>query len=144
MEAGFRRRRHRDRIPFTLVGDVDGEFVGTSTVVECDLPARRDLRPWLAAVFVEPAHRKNGYGSALVRAACDHAVALGERRMHLYTLNWMSFCARLGWAETESRTYRRENVTVMSCDLTFRDGLRASPAVLRGQKTFGIFSRGSA
>jgi predicted N-acetyltransferase YhbS len=117
MEDGFRGRLHRDRIPFTLVGELDGKLVGTSTVVACDLPARRDLRPWLAAVFVDPACRGKGVGSALVQAACSHVAKLGNEHVYLYTESAAPFYARLGWTALEQRTYHGDEVSVMAYDL---------------------------
>jgi GNAT superfamily N-acetyltransferase len=117
MESGFRGRLHRDRIPFTLVGELDGKLVATSTVVSCDLPARKDLRPWLAAVYVDPAHRGKGYGAALVRAACAHAASLGNKHLYLYTESAPGFYEALGWTTLETRAYQGDEVTVMECKL---------------------------
>jgi GNAT superfamily N-acetyltransferase len=41
--------------------------VGTASLAHDDLASRRDLTPWLAGVYVEPAHRGRGYASLLVR-----------------------------------------------------------------------------
>lgn len=117
MENGFRGRLHRDRIPFTLVGEVDGKPVATSTVVSCDLPARNDLYPWLAAVFVDPACRGRGYGSALVRAACNHVATLGCDELFLYTESAPGFHQTLSWTTLETRTYLGDEITVMECKL---------------------------
>jgi GNAT superfamily N-acetyltransferase len=118
MENGFRGRLHRDRIPFTLVGELDGALVATSTVVSCDLPARKDLYPWLAAVYVDPAHRGKGYGAALVRFACVHAATLGNDHLYLYTESAPGFYETLGWTTLERRTYLGDEVAVMACDLS--------------------------
>jgi GNAT superfamily N-acetyltransferase len=117
MENRFRGRLHRDKISFTLVGELGGKPVATSTVVSCDLPARKDLRPWLAAVYVDPAHRRKGYGAALVRAACDHAAALGNDHLYLYTESAPGFYETLGWTTLEKRTYHGDEVTVMAYDV---------------------------
>ena len=125
MEGGFRGRLRRDRVPFTLVGEFDGKLVGTSTVVACDLPARRDLYPWLAAVFVDPAHRHKGFGTQLVRAACDHVMALGNDHLYLYTENAAPFYEGLGWTTLEKRTYVGDEVTVMACGLSTPSSIRS-------------------
>src|ERR1700722_10552505 len=41
--------------------------VGTASLSHDDLASRRDLTPWLAGVYVEPAYRRRGYASLLVR-----------------------------------------------------------------------------
>jgi len=84
-ESDFREMLHRNQIPFTLVGHLDGKLVATSTVVACDLAERKDLYPWLAAVYVDASQRGRGYGAALVRAACERVASLGNERLYLYT-----------------------------------------------------------
>ena len=118
MERGFRGRPHRDKIPFTLVGEVNGKPVATSTVVSCGLAARKDLYPWLAAVYVDPNHRRKGYGTRLVQAACDHAARLGNQHLYLYTENAGPFHKGLGWTTLEKRTDHGDGVTVMACRLS--------------------------
>jgi len=117
MASGFQRRCHRDRVPFTLVGEFNGKLVGTSTVVACDLPAWRDLYPWLAAVYVDPSHRGKGIGSELVRAACHHATSLGNENLYLYTETAAPFYEQLGWRTLEKRMYHSDEVTVMASAL---------------------------
>jgi GNAT superfamily N-acetyltransferase len=41
--------------------------VGTASLAHEDLETRPDLTPWLAGVYVEPAFRGRGHGTALVR-----------------------------------------------------------------------------
>lgn len=55
------------RIEETFVlfeGDIP---VGTASLTRNDLASRPDLAPWLADVVVQPAFRKRGYATALVR-----------------------------------------------------------------------------
>ena len=55
---------------------VNGAPVATASLTQRDLPARLDLKPWLAEVFVKPKFRRRGYGSQLVgcvEAACRTA-----------------------------------------------------------------------
>jgi GNAT superfamily N-acetyltransferase len=131
MERGFRGRLHRDQIPFTLIGLLEGQPVGTSTVVSCDLPARRDLYPWLAAVYVHPEHRRNGYGAALVQAACALVATLGNEHLFLYTETAPAFYEKLGWRTLERRTYLGDVVSVMTLDLRRGSPTRKS----RGPRT---------
>jgi RimJ/RimL family protein N-acetyltransferase len=49
--------------------------VGTASLAHDDLASRRDLTPWLAGVFVEPAFRGRGYATALVRRVEAFAAA---------------------------------------------------------------------
>lgn len=77
--------RDPDRIPLSLLALADGAPAGTVNLIENDDPARVELRPWLAALFVAPAFRGHGIGAALVRALAGEARRLGCREMYLGT-----------------------------------------------------------
>jgi GNAT superfamily N-acetyltransferase len=109
----FRRRTVPGQIPETFVAVEDSQPLGTASLVAHDLAERRDLSPWLAAVYVAPDARNRGVGSALVRAVVDEALALGVEALYLFTPDKMSFYGRLGWKVLERREHRGTNVTVM-------------------------------
>lgn len=95
LAARLREAQQPDRIPLAFVA-FDGEApVATVSLVENDDEARPDLRPWLAALYVQPAARGRGIGAALVRECLAAAAALGETRVHLGTAT-PDFYARLG------------------------------------------------
>lgn len=71
--------------------------VGTAGVVRTDLESRPDLTPWLAGLFVEPAFRRRGYASALVKQVEDFARTASVSTLWLYTLKAEDLYARLGW-----------------------------------------------
>ena len=73
-----------------------------------------ELSPWLAGVFVAPDHRGYGVGTAMVRRVIDDAMALGVRRLYLYTPTAQHFYSRLGWSLIEHTSYQGANVAVMS------------------------------
>ena len=100
-------------IPETFVAVEDNAPLGTASLVVHDLAERRDLSPWLAAVYVAPEFRDRGVGSALVQAVMDEAQALGMERLYLFTPDKMSFYGRLGWRVLERREHRGTDVTVM-------------------------------
>lgn len=68
---------------FTLVAVDDGTFVGTVTVIKDDIEARPDLRPCIAALWVDPASRGQGVGARLVKAACARLSRAGFPRVYL-------------------------------------------------------------
>ena len=75
--AELREEMNVDRVPITFVAldDHDG-LIGTAALIFDDLEG--DPRnPWLASVFVPPAHRKKGIASALVRTVEEAARRLG-------------------------------------------------------------------
>ena len=64
-------------MPRTFVLLMEGEPVGTASLVAHDLEERPDLTPWLAGVFVVPHARGRGYAARLVAAVEQAAAAAG-------------------------------------------------------------------
>lgn len=89
-----------DAIPLSLIALVDDRPAGTVNLIENDDSKRRHLRPWLAALVVEKAYRRQGVGSALVRSLVWHAARLGLAEMYLGT-DIPDFYERLGAAVVE-------------------------------------------
>jgi predicted N-acetyltransferase YhbS len=102
-----------DRVPVAFVALDDGDdIVGTASLIFDDLEG--DPRnPWLASVFVLPAHRKKGIASALVRTVEATARRLGYSRLYLFTSTAPDLYAGLGWRALEQRDYRGEHIQVM-------------------------------
>lgn len=91
--------------PFVLVAHEKGEFIGTVSVVETNMAPRRDLSPWLSALWVEVAHRRAGIGSTLVNAAIKQAAERGRSPVYLTTTKTGSdFYRRRGWFDVPSRS----------------------------------------
>ena len=89
-------------IPSALVAPDGTAFLGTASVIACDLDARPQYTPWVAAVWVEADHRRQGIGAALVRAGADFIHGLGYDRAYLCALPHIhAFYARLGWSPVE-------------------------------------------
>jgi predicted N-acetyltransferase YhbS len=86
-------------IPLLLVAYDNGAPVGTTSLVAHDMKCRRDLTPWLASVWVLPAYRNRGVGSALCRQAMREARRLRLGRVYLFTAEQMRFYKSLGWTE---------------------------------------------
>jgi GNAT superfamily N-acetyltransferase len=91
--------------------------VGTASLSHDDLASRRDLSPWLAGVFVEPAFRGHGYASALVRQVETFAAASSVSTLWLYTWTAEPLYARLGWQRVGLEKNRGEEVVLMVRDL---------------------------
>jgi GNAT superfamily N-acetyltransferase len=113
LTTAFERRTVQGQIPETFVAVESGEPLGTASLVTHDMEARRDLSPWLGAVYVSPESRNRGIGSALVAALMDEASALGVQDLYLFTPDRMRFYGRLGWKELEHREHHGTDVTVM-------------------------------
>jgi len=109
----FKEHLNRDRIPLTLIAFLDGQPAGTASIYVHDLDIRPDLSPWLAAVYVDPPFRKQGIGSALVKAIESVARKLQISRLYLFTPDQEHFYTRLGWSVLEHVEYRNQIEVVM-------------------------------
>lgn len=107
----------RNAMPTTFVAWLNGEPVGSASLIANDMPALSAWIPWLSALYVLPEHRRQGIGSKLVERVAAEAVTLGYPRIYLYTLDQMSFYAARGWQMSHVRHYRAHNMTVMARDL---------------------------
>lgn len=112
----FKKRTTPGTIPETMVALDRGHVVGMASIVENDLTTRPELSPWMASVYVDPAHRGRGVGSIIVRSVMDEAATLCIERLYLITHDRMSFYRRLGWTAIERVHYRGEDVTIMVYD----------------------------
>ena len=100
-------------IPCAWVAFADEVAAGTVSLVEHNMESRRDLTPWLAALFVLPAHRGLGIGTALVRRREEEAWSFGVDRLYLYTAVAEGFYERLGWTSLGQEEYEGSMETVM-------------------------------
>jgi predicted GNAT family acetyltransferase len=99
----------------------DDNPVATASLTHDDLASRRDLTPWLAGVFVEPAFRGRGHAAALVRQVEAFASAASVPKLWLYTWTAEPLYARLGWQRVGLETNRGQQVVLMSRRLSERN-----------------------
>jgi GNAT superfamily N-acetyltransferase len=104
LEALLQQASRPDVVPLSLLALAGDTPVGTANLVENDDEARPHLRPWLAALFVQPGFRKRGIGSLLVRNLRDRACRLGLTGMYLGT-DQPAFYERLGAIVVERLAY---------------------------------------
>jgi GNAT superfamily N-acetyltransferase len=74
-------------LPFALVAEIDGQPCGNALVIDNDEPARPDLTPWLAALWVDEAVRGRGIAGALLDEAARRCAAPGPKRLRLTSLS---------------------------------------------------------
>ena len=109
----IRGKMNTDRVPMAFVALADDAgIVGTASLIFDDLEG--DPRnPWLASVYVPPAHRGQGIASALVDTVEVAARRFGYSRLFLFTHSAEALYAGLGWRALEQRVYRGEHIQVM-------------------------------
>ena len=110
-------RRCNSRIPAAYVALNGTELCGTVLLVEHDMDTRRELTPWVASVYVAPAHRRKGIASALVRHAVRRAAMMGVARLYLFTESARNLYEKLGWHAIAEETYEGQAVTIMAIDI---------------------------
>jgi predicted N-acetyltransferase YhbS len=124
--AELRTHVRRCHLPTTLLAVNDGQLLGSVSLLVEDHPQLEYLSPWLASLYVIPAARQNGVGSALVKALLADAKTLGIDTLYLYTEGRQSFYERLGWKPLERTRINAHEVTIMSCRPTLTPA--ASPS----------------
>ena len=80
----------------------EGErLLGGACLAADDLPAREELGPWLACVYVAPDARGRGLAAELIEGICAQAKATGVRTLYLHTHDQREYYAKRGWAAIE-------------------------------------------
>jgi len=82
-------------------------------VVFGDFPARPDLVPWLASLYVVPQRRGQGHGLEGVRAAIEFAAAAKAKRLHVCTESAEKLFQRCGFEILERTTLQDVPITVL-------------------------------
>lgn len=107
-----------EELPTVLVAFLEGEGVGSGSLLACDMTIRPQLTPWLAQLFVLPSYRGHGIGTALVQAVAGEAHRRGYSRLYLYTSGELPrYYGHLGWTICERVQYLGKERMVMQIDL---------------------------
>jgi predicted N-acetyltransferase YhbS len=97
---------NRDRLPLSLFAcDADLNPLGMVSLISSETPLSEPAA-FLLALYVAPAHRKRGIGSALCRRAGAEARRLGWQAVAAHTIDSEAFYQRVGW-----RTVMRAIIT---------------------------------
>ena len=114
-------RTNRDCVPMALVAFEGTILKGTVCLRTHDMDTHLDLSPWLAGLYVARPWRGQGIGTALVKAVEHKAIALGIRKLYLYTPSAEVFYLRLAWLTREVTEYRGIKVTIMEKEMHARE-----------------------
>jgi GNAT superfamily N-acetyltransferase len=101
--AGLDRMIGSDSIPFCLVDHVGDGYRGSCLVIENDLDQRSNLSPWIAALWVDPEHRRQGIATGLMQAARNRLHILGISKAYLCAEpNVTPYYLARGWQQIET------------------------------------------
>ena len=111
----YRNAREADQLPVVLIAMVNGEYVGTgSLIVDDELPNATEPGPWIAAVLVQSEHRGCGVGTALVKELVHRAHVGGIATVYLYTESTVEWYEAMGWTSLRTTQLSDHEVTVMA------------------------------
>lgn len=90
-------------VPFALVADEGNAYLGSVLLIENDLASRPQYAPWIAALWVEPARRRQGVAGRLIDTARTEAARLGRETCYLCAAphNWPYYLAH-GFRQVEA------------------------------------------
>ena len=112
-------------IPFMLVAVENNQLIGSAALVYEDMETRKDLSPWLAAVFVKPKFRNKGIGTKLIIRIELEAKRRWIKKLFLYTEHARKLYSKLGWHGLEECEYQGVNVDIMYKQLSAKLGTAA-------------------
>jgi predicted N-acetyltransferase YhbS len=104
-------------LPLSLVAHDGGEPLGTVSLIFDDLPGFTHLNPWLAGLYVLPAHREKGVATALVREAERRFVEAGHHEAWLFTESARPLFETLGWKFFQEATCHGHPVVILRKNL---------------------------
>ena len=101
----YEKRARGEGLPTTFVAISDTLPVGMATLKQTELWKLPNVAPWLSALYVLPAYRKQGVGARLINAVKANAARWGFDSLHLFlgqseatlaeyyeNLGWQFFC----------------------------------------------------
>lgn len=71
-------------------------IIGSFGLIENDFMVRKDLLPWLCALYVEENMRGKGLGASLLECGCKEAKKLGFSKLYLCT-DHIGYYERYSW-----------------------------------------------
>ena len=106
------------RLPMVLVARRGTTYMGSVNLLASEMTIRPALSPWMAQLFVVNSARGHGVGSALIQALMGRAIALGFKRVHLFTSGTLpTYYAAQGWKLIEEVEYLGKMRAIMAIDL---------------------------
>lgn len=86
-------------IPMTLVCIKNNECIGTISLFSNDLKKLPQLKPWIAALYVDKKFRNKGIGKLLINQIENIVKELGYNKIYLRTEKTSKYYLKLGWSK---------------------------------------------
>ena len=100
-------------VPSTFVAQVDGNVVGSISLLPHDMDIDEPWTPWLANLYVHPDYRQQGVGKQLIQ----HLIAFARRnsldQLYLFTPSSRDYYEALGWTLLRRQSYKGQQVDIM-------------------------------
>lgn len=106
-------RMNIDKLPVAFVALASGDLIGTASLICNEISSLPRYKHWLASVFVTPEHRRQGWGTKIVRASVQIAPDYGIDKLVLYTHSHIDFYQQLGWEYLETVQYRNRDAMIL-------------------------------
>lgn len=81
--AGVEQMTRGDGVPCAFVAHSGPHYMGSVLLIENDLESRPAYAPWIAALWVDPAFRRQGVAVKLLEAARNETLRLGHTTCYL-------------------------------------------------------------
>ena len=117
IERDARTASSSDLLPTVLVLLEDDHPVGMVAICLDDLDGRPELNPWLAGLYVEPAHRGKGHALRLMTALETLAVKSDIEKLTLYTASAAGLYEKAGWRTLETFKKKGKDFQIMRKEL---------------------------
>jgi GNAT superfamily N-acetyltransferase len=100
------------KVPVCFVAHHGATYLGSACLIANDLEARPQYTPWIAALWVEESHRRQGIATALIGRAAASAAELGSSRAYLCAVpEKTAFYVKRGFTVLEEKV---EGLTVLT------------------------------
>lgn len=106
-------RMNIDKLPVAFVALASDELIGTVSLICNEISSLPRYKHWLASVFVAPEHRRQGWGTKIVRATVQIAPDYGIDKLFLYTRSHIDFYQQLGWEYVETLQYKNRDAMIL-------------------------------
>jgi len=105
VQAQVTQNCYKDTLPCTLILLHEGEAIGTAALNLYDMHTHPHLPHWLAAVYIKPEYRGQGWGKQLTIDATYKAFELGVKTLYLATPDKCGWYESFGWQFIEASAY---------------------------------------